>query len=487
MTATTLPELLLAAAREDPARPFLLFEGTTRSRGEVADAVSRAAGWFARAGIGPGDRIAILLHNEPEFLVAWLAASLVGAVIVPLDPKLRGEDLSERLQQTGPKAVIARREAISAILALRDLAQPLRLIIVGDAPEGTTRWSELLQGPPADPSFPSPDQPMEIIYTAGTTARAHGVAWEHGFLSSQGLGLAQLLGLGRSDRLMIVLPLFAANAQISVAMALATGASILLEREFVAARFWRSVRKGGATQVSLSGLLLSELQARRQGKTDADHGLRLVFSIATPKELHEAFENRFGACVVEAFGLTEAGFVAVNPVERGRRKLGTAGLPVPWRTVAVLDERARRLPAGVVGEICVGSGTGWLRSGDLGVIDEEGFLTVIDRREDVLRRGKETYSTRPIERALISHPAVVDAAVMALPDGRRDEPLALVVLRAPVSFEELARFCRQWLDGHPVPSCFKAVDEIPRTPSGRIRKRELRARPGLFEQLYRVA
>jgi len=485
--AVTLPELLLAAAREDPARPFLVFEGTTRSRREIADAVLRATGWFRRAGFAAGDRIAIMLHNEPEFLIAWFAANLAGAVIVPIDPELRGEELAERLTETRPQALIARAPALSAILALRERCPVLQLIIAGDAPEGTIPWSELLEGAPVEPAAPVPEAPMEIIYTAGTTARAHSVVWKHDFLPAGGFGLSQLLGLTDSDRLMIVLPLFAANAQLSVAMALATGASILLEHRFVPARFWSSARKGGATQVSLSGILLSELQARPERKTDADHGIRLVFSIATPKDLHEAFENRFRACVVEAYGSTEAGFVTVNPVERGRRKLGTVGLPVPWCEVAVLNERMRPVEPGTIGEICVRSGTTWLRSGDLGVSDEEGFFTFVDRREDILQRGGRTFSTRPIERALQLHPAVADAAVIALPSGRRDEALAVVVLRAPVSFEELSRFCGKWLDGHPLPACFKVLEKIPKTPSGRIRKGELRAHPGLFEHVYRVA
>jgi crotonobetaine/carnitine-CoA ligase len=487
VTATTLPELLLASAREDPSRPFLVFEGRTRSRGEFAGEVLRAAGWFQRAGLGERSRVAIMLENEPEFLVAWFAANLAGAAIVPLDPALRGEELAERLTEVRPAAVVVQPPALSAILALRERFPQMRLIIAGAAPRGTTPWSELIEGAPATPAPPRADRPMEIIYTAGTTARPHGVTWRQDFLPPCGLGLAKLLGLSAGDRLMIVLPLFAANAQLSVAMALARGAAIALERRFVASRFWSRAKKAGATQVSLSGVLLSELQALPHRKAERGHGIRIVLSVATPPDLHQACENRFGVSVVEVYGTTEAGFVAVNPVERGRRKLGTAGLPVPWREVAVLDERMRRVRAGVTGEICVRSGKAWLRSGDLGTCDEEGFLTFIDRREDVLRAGGEIFSTRPIERALRLHPAVVDAAVVALPGGPRDEPLAVVVLRAPVSFDELARFCREWLDGHPVPICFKAVEQIPKTPSGRIRKGELRAYPGLFDHLYRVA
>jgi crotonobetaine/carnitine-CoA ligase len=484
--STTLPERFLAAAREDPKKPFLRFDGDTFSRGELADAVLRAAGWLTRAGFGPGDRVALMLHNEPEFLIAWFAANVVGAVAVPLDPELRGEELAGRLAETRPRALVARSPALSAILALQD-RWPVQLIIAGEAPEGTTPWSELLEHARGKLAPLSPNGYAEIIYTAGTTARAHAVTWRHDLLSSAGAGLSQLLGLGEDDRFMVVMPLYAAYAQLSIAMAVASGGSILLERGFDASRFWKRARTGKATQVSLSGLLLSELYARPPRRTDADHGLRQIFSIATPKDLHEAFENRFGVGLVEGYGLTEAGFVAVNPVERGRRKLGAIGLPVPWRDVAVLDERMRRRLPGTIGEICVWDGTGWVRSGDLGVSDEEGFLTFVDRREDVLQRNGKTFSTRPIENALLRHPAVADAAVVSMPDGRRGEPLAVVVLRAPVSFEDLARFCRDWLDGHPIPACFKAVDQIPKTPAGRIRKGELRAWPGLFEHLYRVA
>jgi crotonobetaine/carnitine-CoA ligase len=507
---TSLPELLLAGAREDPGRPFLVFEGRTLSRGEVAEAALRSAGWFARAGLRPGDRVATLLENQPELLTTWFGANLAGAVAVPLDPVLRGDELAARLGDTRPRAVVAEPSALPALLALQDRVPSLRhLIIAGAAPAGTTAWSELFGGPAGQPVSLQPDAPMEILYTAGVTARARAVTWRHAGLATTGGALAKLLGLAACDRLMIVLPLFAANAQVSVAMAVASGASILLERRFSARRFWSVARKGGVTQVSLPGLLLSELYARRPRRDDAQHSVQLVLGVATPQDLHEAFEHRFNLCVVEGFGLTEAtGFVTVNPVERGRRKLGTIGLPVPWADVAVLDDRLRRLPPGVPGEICVRPRAGsagpwmagylegaggtraarraWLRSGDVGICDEEGFLTFVDRREDNAHRQGERSSTRTIENALLRHPAVAEAAVLALPDGRSDESLAVVVLRAPVQLEELARFCRDWLANHPTPSWFKVVERIPKTPSGRVRKAELRSEPGIFEHMRRV-
>jgi len=504
LMATSLPDLLLAAAAADPKQPFLRFARTTLSRAEVADAVLRTAGWFARAGLG-GQRIALLLENRPEFLEAWLGAGLAGAVTVPLDPDLRAEELSARLRAVRPRAVIVQPSALPAILSLRASLPSLdQVIVVGDAPDGTIPWSALLEGPAMRPGPLDPDAAMGIVHTAGATGRARGVIWRHGGLAGAGGAFGRLLGLEGGDRLMIVLPLFTANAQFSVAMALGAGASILLERRFHAPSFWTAARAGGATQVSLSGALLSRLHSLRPRKSDGGHSIGRVLSIGTPKELHEAFENRFGVSVIEAFGLTEAGFVTVNPVERGRRKLGTVGLPVPWCEVAVLDEEMRPLAAGATGEICIrprrvlpslsngyfeeeadgkGSSGRWLRSGDMGMTDDEGFFTFLGHRGDVVRRRGKTISTPSIENALLRHPAVADAAVIGLPAG---EMLAVVVLRAPVPFEELARFCRDWFDGEAVPSCFKAVEHVPKTPSGRIRKSELRNRPGIFENLHRV-
>ena len=508
---SSLAELLLAGALADPGRPLLFFGGKTYSRDDLADAVLRVAGWFKRAGFAGGDRVAFMLENQPEFLMAWLGAGLAGAVVVPLDPRLRSDELATRLEQTRPRAVIAHSGALPAILALRERIPSLQeVILVGAAPAGTTPWSALLEGPRAEPGTPAPDAPMEIMHTAGTTGRPRGVIWRHGGLPAAGAAMAQLLGLGARDRLMIVLPLYGPNAQFSLAMALATGGSILLERGFTASTFWNQARRGGATQVSLSGLLLSQLYKSRPRKRDTEHSIRRVLSISAPKELHEAFENRFGVNVIEVYGLAEAGFVAMNPVERGRRKLGTVGLPVPWWEVAVLDEDMGRAEPGAIGEICLrarrgpavfwggeplaGDETGarawhngWLRSGDLGVADDEGFLTLVGHPDDVLRRRGKAYSTRPIEQALLRHPAIADAAVIAHPDGGDDQTVALVVLRAPVRFEDVARFCREWLDGQPTPCWFKAVESVPKTASGRIRKAELRKQPGIFDHLYRVS
>jgi crotonobetaine/carnitine-CoA ligase len=366
--ANSLPELLLASAREEPGRPFLCFGAKTYSRIETADAIARIAGWFRRTGLDEGERVALLLGNQPEFVMAWLGATLMGAVTVPLDPAAGRPELAARLDEIRPRVIIARPSARPGTRRVAAGEPPVQRVLVGGTKRaGTIRWPALLEGVPAD--------------GASRSAGVDGLA-----LSAR--AMAGLLGLGRSDRLMIVEPLFDATAQFSVAMAVAGGAAIVLERGFSPATFWNLARGHGATQVCLSGSQLSRLYEMPVRRADLGHSIRLVLGIGTPPEIHEAFEHRFGLRVVEAFGSAEAGFVTVNPVERGQRKLGTAGLPVPWCEVAVLDEEMRPLGPGAVGPICFRRHRdgAWMRSGALGTTDEEGFFTIVDRRN---ARSKE--------------------------------------------------------------------------------------------------
>ena len=357
----SLPELLLASAYEDPGRPFLFFAGRTHSRAEIAYGMRRVAGWLQRGHFAEGDTVALLLSNQPDFVVAWLGATLAGARVLSLDPAAPPEENAALLDEARPRVVIARPSAMPAVRAIRDWPSSLRTVIVGGAgTAGTTRWSTVMDGDPA-----------------------HGLSRSDGALSTAAGGMARLLGIDEQDRIMLVLPLSCTAAQQSLAMAISTGASIVLERAFSPATFWTRARNRGATQVSVAGWHLSQLYARPTRRNDSDHPIRQVLSVGTPTEIHEGFEHRFGVCVVEAFGSREAGFITVNPAERGRRKLGTAGLPVPWREVVVLDDAMLPVPPGIVGRICsrprlqAPGGDHWQHTGAFGATDEEGFLTVL--------------------------------------------------------------------------------------------------------------
>jgi carnitine-CoA ligase len=508
-----LPRILLDAAEKDPSRPLVWYEGRTTTRSEVAESALRVAGYLRREGLAPGDRIGVMLMNRPEFYGAWFGTNLAGLVFVPFNLALRGDDLAYQLSHSGVRALFIEAELLPALLALPARPTGLeRVIVVGGEVPGTISWAEAAAAQPGgSPDACAVGEAMEIIYTSGTTSRPKGVVWRYGAMSTIARAIARHLEVNEADRLMIVLPLFHGNAQLSTAMAVVTGASILLVPRFSASRFWDTAREGGATEVNLLGPLLAMIHGQPQRPDDRENPIRTVFCAATPAPMHEAFEQRFGVTVVEGYGLTETGINTLNPADRGRRRLGTIGLPLPYNEVAVLDENLGTSPPGRPGEICVkptgemerlwrieylddADATarlwhgGWLHTGDQGVMDEEGFLTFIDRLKDVIRRRGENISSQQVEHALLAHPAVAEAAVLGVPASIGEEDvLALVVLRDPaVTPEELASFCRARLAEFKVPTLFKTVSSLPRTPTGRVKKAELKRSPDLLQGVAAV-
>ncbi len=504
-----LPRILLDSTTNKPDKTFLSYEGREIGRREVADSALRVAGFLQRADFSPGDRVGIMMTNRPEFLYAWFGTNLAGLVMVPLNIALRGPDLAYQVEHSRLKALFIEASLLPVLQALDNRrGGNLQMVIVagGPAPTGEVLMEDALSGAPGELyANLGPNSEMEVIYTSGTTSWPKGVICLHASMTVVARGVSRHLGLQADDRLMVVHPLFHGNAQLSVAMALVTGASLLLVPRFSVSGFWKAARDGGATQVNLLGPLLAMIATPPPAADDAQNPIRVVFSAATPKHLHEEFERRFDVVVVEGYGLTETGINLMNPVDRYRRKVGTIGLPLPYNEVAILDEELRPLPPGEPGEICVrplgelkeywaikyfedAEATsalwrgGWLHTGDQGVADAEGFVTFIDRLKDVIRRRGENISSQQVEQALLEHPRVLDAAVVGIPAVVGEEDvMALIVPREPVLPEELAEFCRARLADFKIPTWYKFVEAVPKTATGRVKKVSLKKDPDLLK------
>ncbi len=508
-----LPRRFFELAEARPDEVFLWCEGHEITRGALAASALKVTGFLQGLGLEPGARVGVMLMNRPEFLAVWFGTNAAGMTLVPYNAALRGDDLDYQLGHSKTRILFVEAALLPAVGGVLEDYEDLTVVVVGGEAQGhTIPWESVASSEPGAISDRLRDgEIMEIVYTSGTTSRPKGVVWRFGLMSMIAEILARHLGLNPSDRLMVVLPLFHGNAQLSTAMTIMCEGSMLLVPRFTVSRFWELAREGDATEVNFLGPLVTMLHNQPPSEDDSNNPIRVAFSAATPAPIHEAFERRFGLTVVEGYGLTETGINTANPLDPARRKVGSIGLALPYNEVAILGEDLKELPAGHPGEICVrptglSDGLmqrieyvddpeataklwrgGWLHTGDEGVMDEEGFFTFLDRKKDVIRRRGENIASQQVEHVLLSHPKVGQTAVLGIPsDVGEEEVLALIVPLEPVTPEELAAYCLERLAAFKVPEWYRFVDGLPTTPTGRVKKAVLKAQGDLAEGAFKI-
>lgn len=504
----TVPSLLWLQVRKNPDKTFLIQEdeaGQVREQtyGAFGLAVNRLANHLTLAGIRPGQTVAVMLSNCPEFLQSWFAINQIGAVMVPVNVLYSPDELAYLLQNaecagiiTEP-AFLAKYREVEA--ACPDVA--VRVLARGAAEAGFTTLDQIdAQG---DDAFrPGPvraEDASQIIYTSGTTSRPKGAVLGHHASVTQGIALAQHFGLTPEERTCVVLPLFHVNGQfVGVMPTLTVGGTLVLLQGYSASRYWGQVRRHGCTFISIVPMILRTLLAQPPQPSDADHRVRTSFyALPTADAEWTAFETRFGVRLIEGYGLSETfGICTANPVIHGETKRHCIGLPVLGRQVRVVDEAGNDLPAGQPGGILVKGAPlfmgyfrneeataeaiqdGWLVTGDNGWFDEDGYLHFLDRSKDIIKRAGENIAAGEVERVLADHPAVAECAVIGVFDPLRDEAVkAVIVLRAGQTATEadLADFCARYLAKFKVPTMFEFRDSLPKTSIGKIMKYQLRA------------
>ncbi|MGH7769768.1 MAG: AMP-binding protein, partial [Candidatus Binatia bacterium] len=363
-------------------------------------------------------------------------------------------------------------------------------------------WDELLHG--ASTKAPAisvqPDDLASITYTSGTTDRPKGVMLAQFTYAFAPQRRAEALGWNASDRGLVMLPLFHVNALCHIALAMiSVCGSVVLSERFSASRFWDEVREYGVTTSSLMRTIPTILLNQPEKPDDAKNPLRLAVALLPP-ELHLCFEERFNLTVVGSYSLTEDILSVLGPTDKAKRKLGSCGLPAApdVHKLKILDESGAGLPSSGLGEIVKRSPAamrgyyknpgataealkdGWLHTGDLGYLDDDGFLYFIDRKKDMIKRGDENISAEEVERVLNSHPLIAESAVIGVPDPIRQEELkACVVLKAPADAKalppkEIWNFCAEHLAAFKVPRYIEYRDSLPKTSSAKIQKNLLR-------------
>ncbi|MBB3665186.1 crotonobetaine/carnitine-CoA ligase [Prauserella sediminis] len=519
-TARTLGAWLAEAAGAAPVDAGVLVDGVRLGYRDLDARAGRVAAGLAELGIGHGERVGVVLDACPEFLAVWFGLARRGIVEVPVNPEAGEYLLRHYLADAGAVAVVCDARYEDAVRGCLP-ASVRHVVVVGEPAGGRDgvagdgvarhRMSDVEErGALADVTAASvsPADPAVILYTSGTTGPPKGVVLSHQANVNLARHTAALMGYTAADRLYSVFPLFHSNARYcSVMAALEAGADLVMHRRFSASRFWDICREHGITAFNYQGAMMSILFKQPPRSDDADNPVRAAFGAPCPREIFAAFEERFGVRLTEIFGSTEVSIVTDMPPER--RRIGTSGRASVNYEVAVVDDRDESLPPGQAGEIVVRPREPgwmfdgyhgmpaetarswrnlWFHTGDRGYLDEDGYLTFLDRLKDTVRRRGENISSWEVERVVAEHSSVGAVAAYGVPSALSEEDVMVAVVPsagATVDPVALIRHCQRRLTSFAIPRYVRVLEALPLTPSQRVEKYRLRADgvpPGTFDR-----
>ena len=502
----TLESVLRRNADDAPHGVFLEDQGETLTWLQVYESARAIAANLRRIGVEPGDRVGICLPNQREFILAWFGIGVLGAIEVPLDPKLTQSAMSRSLAHSEAVALIYASDADDrAAAAYRDLPGLRLLIRVADSgvPCSTTpaplSFRELLR-PTEDQTFDvSRSAPVAIMYTSGTTGEPKGVVLSHAQHVTNGVQAAKVLDFSDADRILVCLPLHHNMAQgYGIWPALVSRATVVLKPRFSASAFWQQVRESRATVFPFVGDIVAILTKTTPDSREHANNLRVAFGQPVPANLHRKFEVALGTRVVHLYGSTEAtipvwAFTPSSPP-------GSAGTVIEGFDVEIRDDAEQAVAPGVIGEICVNArapyalfsgyykddvGTaqalrdGWFHTRDLGSFDPVGNLWFHGRLGDSIRHRGQFINVSEIEQAALDHRAVRMAAVFGVRSDLVDDDIMIAVTtQTPgvLTHKELWDWLTLRLPRDHVPTYVDILDVFPLTRTGKVRKVELRQR-----------
>ena len=507
----TLTGMLDQRALAHPDRIALTMQGQNISYADLVLRANAHARGLVQLGIRKGDVVAMLCENCVSQVHIEFATARIGAVEVMLNTGLKGAFLAHQLRDSGAKIIIVERALLPNVLAVLSEVPSLESIVLldnepyrGQAPSRAIPVLplEVIDGHAASDLTgvepPLWSDPCSIVYTSGTTGLSKGVQLSNNYICLFAELESRIWYREKDDVFYSTGPLFhLAGKGIGVLGSIYRGVRCVQEERFSASTFWRRVREEKATATVMLGSVAMLLWGRERSD---DEGIRTVVGIPIPADLHRPMEERWSCTFESAYGLSECAPVVCTGPE-SPMKPGSAGkVCSDYYDVRIFDESDRELAAGQVGEVVVrqlrpysmldgywknpeatlkAMRNQWFHTGDLGRFDSDGYFYFVDRGKDYMRRRGENISSFEVESALVRHPAVLDCAVVsAASEVGEDEVKAFITLRpgSTVEFLELVAFCVEHMPYYAVPRYFKTLDELPRTPSGKVQKSPLRAR-----------
>ncbi len=507
----TMRDLIDRNAHLHGAEPHLIFSGTTSTFAAFRERVLRLAGALHRLGVRSQDRISMLAMNCPEYLEVYGVAEATSYIVAPINFRLAVPEIQFILGDVQPRVLIFEAQYADAVDAMRGkLNTVTHFICIGDPPPWALGYESVLesgdvQGPPL---LPKPEGILSIMYTSGTTGRPKGAMCTHSSLLALGKCWSYELAADLGDRVLVSMPMFHIGARSQSAALTHVGGTVVMLRAFDAAVVAKTIQAERITQLHLAPTLVQAV-LDLPGIDEYDFSsLKTINYSAAPMPLTvlKRAMKRFGSVLINGYGQTEGsgtslrkGYHRPDGGATDLKRLTSVGQALIDSQVRILDDSDHEVPAGTVGEICLRSPQnmlgywnnstasidalrhGWLHTGDMGCMDEQGFVYLVDRKKDMIVSGGENVYSREVEEALQSHPAVIDAAVIGVPDERWGESVkAVVVLASGRSIEaaELIQHCRKFIAGYKCPKSVEIVATLPRLPSGKINKVALRQTHG---------
>ena len=489
-------------AAQRPSHPVVVFEGRRVSYAELDAAASRLAHALRAHGVVAGDRVALFLPNIPEYLVAWYAAQKLGAITVSINAIFRTAEVEYLLVDSGSKVVFTVGELAQFVPRERCPALGHLVVCEGEAPAGAAtlaQWSEgrdtQLTGVDC-----AADAPASLLYSSGTTGFPKGVTLTQSNIATNIATAAACSGYRSDDRLAAFLPLFHVYGQNYIMnAAVLAGATLVLFRRFVPDQVLEAIGRERVTMFFGVPTIFIGLLSMDLSKYDLS-SIRYEMSAAAtmPEEISRRWTERFGRRVYEGYGLTECSpFACYNDLVEHR--FGSVGRAVEGFELAIFDEADREVPRGQWGEIVIrGPGVmkgywnrpqdtaqalrgGWLHSGDIGRMDDDGYVFIVDRVKDMINVSGFKVWPAEVEQYLYKLPQVQEVAVYGAPHPEKGEQVVVAVVPKPgqsITGGTVIDYCRANIAAYKVPARVDVVAELPKSPTGKILKRILRDQAG---------
>lgn len=508
----TLARLLRNQARAYGDKTFLTYYGRTFSYAEAYALSRRIAGGLMAAGIRPKQHVAIMMENRPE--VVWLnfALALIGAVSVPINNASRGDLLAYYVRQSDAVALVLDEAFVERFAAVESQCPLLkRLIVFADetatpSPEYSFThskvlvWDEVANAPelPEDAPGPAYSDILQILYSSGTTGVSKGSMIANATAIRAAQKHVEVYGYTSVDVMYTCLPMFHGNAlNCTVLPALFAGATVALSRRFSTSLFWREINECGATRTSLLSAMINFLWLKEPSEEERNHCLKTSLVVPAPEFALE-FEERFGVRVTSLYALGDFGYATMLGQDDPREKIRSAGRPLPEISLTILDDDDLPVAPGQVGQICLRTNEAWfarqgyynmpevwassirnywLHTGDMGRLDEDGYLYFAGRSKELIRRRGENISAIQVEEVIRRHRSIADVAVFAVrAEFLEDEVMASVVCKEghKIDMAELIRFCAPQMAYFMVPRFVELLPELPLTATGKVEKYKLR-------------